>query len=130
MSFDDKLKILREDPGNPCVVSVAEGLWQSGKRAEALLCLLKGVSHNPDLLEARALLVHYALEEKCWCLIGEQIKELEKRAGRSDTLFRLISELRKVGIIEAEDECRELKEKDEAEVTLAEVVVKEDKDKS
>ncbi|RME60078.1 MAG: hypothetical protein D6780_03990 [Candidatus Dadabacteria bacterium] len=129
MSIEDKLKILEEDPGNPCVVPLAEGLWQSGKKAEALLWLLKGVSHNPDLLEARALLVHYALEEKCWCLISEQIKELEKRIGQSDTLSRLTLELKKVGIVESEEESKKPNEAEEAEVTIAEVVVSEDKNK-
>lgn len=65
---------LEQDPGSGLFVSVAEGLRLEGAHSDALVILLRGLSHSPSNYQGRLVLARVLYECDC---IPYAVRELE-----------------------------------------------------
>lgn len=78
------------DPTLSEFVEVAEELWSSGERGDALTICLRGVSCNKSAYRGRLLLARMLFELDCISLCVRELKELHQDLPESLLLSRLL----------------------------------------
>lgn len=85
--------LLDDDPGNPVFAEYAELLINEGRREEALLLCLKGLSHNPTYQLGRLMLARAYYESSMFPFALRELEGLRAEMPQISALKKLVEAL-------------------------------------